>query len=158
MKWAVLVGGTGSNLEAMLKAGAPISLVVSHRAGVRALDIAAQYRVPAITVLPKDFASRTAYDDYLLRLLVDCGIDAVALAGFMRWMGSNIVEAYRGRLVNIHPSLLPAFAGLHAIEQAYDAGVFWTGVTVHFVDEGHDTGPIIAQSVVPRYAQDTVED
>ncbi len=158
MKWAALVGGYGSNLEAMLEYGNPISLVVSHKANVRALEVAQKFGIPSKTLLPKSFATRQAYDQALLNLLNDEGIEALALAGYLRWLDSSTVNYYLGRAINLHPALLPAFPGLNAIEQAFDYGVFWTGVTVHFVDNGHDTGPIIAQAAVPRYREDTVDD
>ncbi len=158
MKWAVLVGGYGSNLEAMLQYGNAVDLVVSHKANVRALEVAEHYGVPSRVLLPKHFASREAYDQALLSTLEEEGIEALALAGYLRWLDSAVVRRYRGRSVNLHPSLLPSFSGLDAIEQAFQHGVLWTGVTVHFVDEGHDTGPIIAQAAVPRYREDALED
>ncbi|MCL4494775.1 MAG: phosphoribosylglycinamide formyltransferase [Firmicutes bacterium] len=158
MKWAALVGGYGSNLEAMLEYGNPISLVVSHKANVRALDVAQRFRVPCMTLLPKSFPTKEAYDQALLNLLVDEGIEALALAGYLRWLGPAVVNDFMGRAVNLHPALLPAFPGLNAVEQAFDYGVLWTGVTIHFVDNGHDTGPIIAQAAVPRYREDTLDD
>ncbi len=158
MKWAALVGGYGSNLEAMLEYGNPISLVISHKKDVRALDVAQSFGIASQTLLPKSFVSREAYDQALLNLLIDENIEAVALAGYLRWLDASTVAYYMGRALNLHPALLPAFPGLNAIEQAFDYGVFWTGVTVHFVDNGHDSGPVIAQVPVPRYREDTVED
>jgi phosphoribosylglycinamide formyltransferase-1 len=158
MKWAVLVGGTGSNLRALLQTGFPVSLVVSHRPGVGALAIAQAHHIPHAVITPKPFGKdREAYDAALREVLHQHQIEAVALAGFLRWLTATTVDHFRGRIVNIHPSLLPAFAGLHAIERAYAAGVLWTGVTVHFVDEGQDTGPVIAQTPVPRYPDDSLE-
>lgn len=149
MRWAVLVGGTGSNLAAMLEAKIPVSLVVSHRAGVPALAIAEGYHVPARVLEAKAMRDRERYDEELRNILDTHRIEAIAMAGFMRWLTPKTVQTYRGRVVNVHPSLLPAFPGLHAIEQAYRHGVRWTGVTIHFVDEGQDTGPIIMQVPVP---------
>ncbi len=158
MKWAALVGGYGSNLEAMLEYGNPMALVISHKANVRALDVAKKFQVPSVTLRPQEFVTREAYDQALLELLRAEGIEALALAGYLRWLESRVVRQFLGRAINLHPALLPSFPGLHAIEQAFDHGVFWTGVTVHFVDDGHDTGPVIAQAAVPRYREDTVED
>lgn len=158
MKWAALVGGYGSNLEAMLEYGNPVHLVVSHKANVRALEVAEKYHIPATVLLPKEFRVREAFDQALLNLLQRENIDALALAGYLRWLDPAVIAQYRGRAINLHPALLPSFPGLGAVEQAYRHGVFWTGVTVHFIDDGHDTGPIIAQAAVPRYREDTLED
>lgn len=157
MRWAVLVGGTGSNLAAMLTAKIPVSLVVSHRAGVPALTIAESYQVPTEVLEAKKFRDRERYDEELRHILDGYQIEAIAMAGFMRWLTPRTVATYRGRVVNVHPSLLPAFPGLHAMEQAYQHGVRWTGVTIHFVDEGKDTGPIIMQMPVPIYPGQTYE-
>lgn len=158
MKWAVLVGGTGSNLKAILEYGISISLVVSHRDNVGALKIAEDYGVPAVVLLPKNYPDRAGYDQALRKVMDRFGIEAIAMAGFLRWLHPDSIQAFPYRIVNIHPSLLPAFAGLHAIEQAYAHGVRWTGVTVHFVDEGQDTGPIIAQIPVQRLSHDSLEE
>lgn len=157
MKWAVLVGGQGTNLEAILAAGLSVDLVISHRAGVRALAVADGYGVDREVLLPRDFPDRDRYGQALRARLGERGIEAVALAGFMRWLDPGTVDAYRGRIFNVHPSLLPAFAGLNAIAQALAYGVVWTGVTVHLVDEGEDTGPIVAQEPVPVLESDTEE-
>ena len=158
MKWAVLVGGTGSNLRALLESGFPVSLVISHRSGVKALAVAQQHNVPERVILPKGYAERAQYDAALASALEAFGIEAIAMAGFLRWLGSDMTRRYRGAIVNLHPSLLPAYPGLHAIERAFDEGVLWSGVSVHFVDEGHDTGPLIAQMPVARLVSDTLED
>ena len=158
MRWAVLVGGAGTNLQALLAAGCPISLVVSHRAGVKALDIAQEHGVPHAVLVAGDFASREQYDAALTALLTDRSIERVAMAGFLRWLTPEFTAQWGGRVLNLHPSLLPAYRGLHAVERAYRDGVLWSGVTVHFVDEGHDTGPIVAQIPVPRFARDSLSD
>lgn len=157
MRWAVLVGGTGSNLKALLESGFGVDLVVSHRSGVGALAVAEAAHIPTVVLKGGDFSSRQDYDRALCEVLADAAIERVAMAGFLRWLTPHVVTQYRGRLMNIHPSLLPAFPGLHAIEQAFQAGVMWTGVTIHLVDEGHDTGPILAQCPVPRLLDDTIE-
>lgn len=158
MRWAVLVGGTGSNLKALLAFGLRVDLVVSHRPGVGALDIAAEHGVPARVILPKDYADRLAYDQAVCACLEEFGIEAVAMAGFLRWLSPAVTARYRGAILNLHPSLLPSYTGLHAIERAFTDRVLWSGVTVHFVDEGHDTGPIVAQVPVPRLLEDTPAD
>ncbi|MBX5467769.1 MAG: phosphoribosylglycinamide formyltransferase [Firmicutes bacterium] len=149
MKWGVLVGGQGTNLRALLEAGIEVVVVVSHRQGVGALDIAARWGVPAIVLLPRDYPDRAAYGEALRSILADYRVEAVALAGFLRWLDPKTVAAYKNRILNVHPSLLPAFPGLDGVDQALAGGVRWTGVTVHVVDEGHDTGPIVAQCPVP---------
>lgn len=158
MRWAVLVGGAGSNLRAILESGFPVELVVSHRAGVGALDIAAQYQIPTRVILQRDFPQREAFDAELRRQLGEHAIERVAMAGFLRWLTPATIQHFDGAIVNLHPALLPAFPGLHAIERAYEAGVLWSGVSVHFVDEGQDTGPLVAQIPVPRLPQDSLEE
>jgi phosphoribosylglycinamide formyltransferase-1 len=152
---AVLVSGRGSNLEAILEAperdGFParVAVVVSDRERAPALDRARRHGVPAVFLNPKDYAGRTAYDAALLALLEAHRVELACLAGFMRILTPGFVRALAGRILNVHPSLLPAFPGLAAQRQALDHGVKVTGATVHFVDEGVDTGPIIFQAAVP---------
>ena len=155
VRWAVLVGGTGSNLEALIQKGISVELVVSHKRQVRALEIARRHHIWHETLLPASYADRDAYGQALRRLLDGAKIDAIALAGFMRWLDPLTVETYRNRIFNIHPSLLPAFSGLNAVAQALAYGVGWTGVTVHLVDEGEDSGPIVAQEPVKVQPGDT---
>ncbi|MDA8205932.1 MAG: phosphoribosylglycinamide formyltransferase [Thermaerobacter sp.] len=158
MRWGVLVGGTGSNLKAMLTSGFSVSLVISHKAGVKALEIARDYGLESCVLMPKDYPDRQAYDAALVEQLSRFGIERVAMAGFLRWLTPETIARYPGAIVNLHPSLLPAYPGLHAIERAFSDGVLWSGVTVHFVDEGHDTGPIVAQVPVPRLVGDALAD
>lgn len=158
MRWAVLVSGTGSNLAAILESKLPVELVLSNRADAPALDMAREHGVPTRVLLAGHYADRRAFDGALCEILEAFGIEAVALAGFLRWLTRVVVDRYPGTLLNLHPSLLPAYPGLHAIERAFRDRVLWTGVTVHFVDEGHDSGPIVAQSPVPRYVHDTLAD
>jgi phosphoribosylglycinamide formyltransferase-1 len=161
LRVAVLASGRGSNLEAILEAGrhrnfpARVVLVVSDRERARALDVAAAQGVLTVFLNAKDFGDRDAYDAALGRLLDEHRIGLVCLAGFMRILGRAFVRAWQGRLMNIHPSLLPAFPGLHPQRQALAHGAKITGATVHFVDEGIDTGPIILQSSVPVEPGDT---
>jgi phosphoribosylglycinamide formyltransferase 1 len=155
MGLGVLVSGSGSNLQAILDAqkrgelSAEVRLVVSNIPGVKALERAAAAGVPSRVLSHKAFPSREAYDDALVAALNEAGVELVALAGFMRIVTPRFLQAFPGRVVNIHPSLLPAFPGLHAQRQALLAGATESGCTVHFVDEGCDTGAIIAQAKVP---------
>ena len=159
----VLASGRGSNLQAILDAcarpGFParVVVVVADRERAPALEHARQHRVPAIWLNPKDFGDRAAYDEALRRLLDEHRVGLVCLAGFMRILTPGLVRAYAGRIVNVHPSLLPAFPGLAAQRQALEHGVRVAGATVHFVDEGVDTGPIILQASVPVHPDDTEE-
>jgi phosphoribosylglycinamide formyltransferase-1 len=151
----VLVSGSGSNLQAILDAvrdgrlGAEVRLVISNVAGVRALERAQAANVPTQVLLHHDFANRDAFDQALVTALKEAHVDWVALAGFMRILSTRFLQAFPERIVNIHPSLLPAFPGLHAQRQALEHGAKVSGCTVHFVDEGCDTGPIIMQAAVP---------
>ena len=159
----VLASGRGSNVQAILEAcarpGFParVVVVVGDRERAPALERARQHRVPAIWLNPKDFGDRAAYDEALRRLLDEHRVGLVCLAGFMRILTPGLVRAYAGRIVNVHPSLLPAFPGLAAQSQALEHGVRVAGATVHFVDEGVDTGPIILQASVPVHPDDTEE-
>jgi phosphoribosylglycinamide formyltransferase-1 len=150
----VLVSGTGSNLQAILDAiaagtlNARVKLVISNRAGVQALERAQSAGVRALTIPHKDFPSREAFDRALVSALREAEVDWVVLAGFMRVLTAEFLHAYPGRIINIHPALLPAFPGLDAARQALDYGVKITGCTVHFVDQGVDSGKIIAQRAI----------
>ncbi len=137
--------------------GARVVVVVADRERAPALEHARQHRVPAIWLNPKDFGDRAAYDEALRRLLDEHRVGLVCLAGFMRILTPGLVRAYAGRIVNVHPSLLPAFPGLAAQRQALEHGVRVAGATVHFVDDGVDTGPIILQASVPVHPDDTEE-
>ena len=163
MRLAVLVSGSGTNLQAILDAArerrlqAEVAVVVSNRAAAKALDRARDAGVEALVLGHKEFASREAYDAALVALLRARGVDLVVLAGFMRIVTPVLLDAFPDRVVNIHPSLLPAFPGLDAQQQAFSAGVAVSGCTVHLVDGGMDTGPILAQAVVPVHAADDVD-
>lgn len=151
----VLVSGSGTNLQALLDAvadgrlPAKIGVVVSNVANVRALDRARAADVPSIVVDHKAFPSREAFDAAIVDVLRAHEVRCVVLAGFMRLVTPVLLDAYPHRVVNIHPALLPAFPGIHAQRQALEYGARVTGCTVHFVDAGMDTGPIIAQTPVP---------
>ncbi|MEW9031589.1 MAG: phosphoribosylglycinamide formyltransferase [Planifilum fimeticola] len=154
MSIAVFASGSGSNFQALVEASRakgwpePIRLLVCDRPGAGVLERAEKLGVPSLLVDPKRFATKAEYEAEILARLRREGIRRLILAGYMRLIGPTLLDAYRWRIVNIHPSLLPAFPGKDAVGQALDYGVKWTGVTVHFVDEGMDTGPIIAQEPV----------
>jgi phosphoribosylglycinamide formyltransferase-1 len=148
---AVLASGTGSNLQALLdhsRVGPAVRLVVSDRADAKALDRARTAGVEAVHHDPSAFATRDAHDEALAFLLRGRGIDLICLAGYMRILSPVIVRAFWGRMLNIHPSLLPAFPGANAVRDALAWGVKLTGCTVHLVDEEVDHGPIVAQEAV----------
>jgi len=163
LRVGVLASGRGSNLQALLDAGsradypARVVVVVSDREDARALARARAAGVSSLFVNPKDHGDRAAYDAVLTKTLEHHEVGLVCLAGFMRILSPVFVRAWQGRLMNIHPSLLPAFPGLHAQRQALHHGVRIAGATVHFVDEGVDTGPIVLQAAVPVEATDTEE-
>ena len=160
---AVLCSGRGSNLQAILDAcaapGFPacVALVLSDRERAPALDRAQRAGVAARFVNPKDFGDRAAFEAALVAELERHGVELVCLAGFMRVLGPEFIRRFQGRIMNVHPSLLPAFPGLAAQRQALAYGVRVAGATVHFVDEGVDTGPIILQASVPVHPDDTEE-
>lgn len=151
----VLVSGGGSNLQALIdrmEAGvldATIQTVISNIPGVQGLERAAKHGIFSQTLSHRDYPDREAYDRVLVRALRDAGAQAVVLAGFMRLVGPELLAAFPGRVLNIHPALLPSFPGLHAQDQAAAYGVRLAGCTVHFVDEEVDHGPIIIQAAVP---------
>jgi len=156
----VLVSGTGTNLQAILDAisagtlNAQVKVVISNRPGVLALSRARNAGVEALTISHKDFVDREAFDHALVRALRKADVNWIVLAGFMRVLTPEFLGAFPGRIINIHPSLLPAFPGMDAQKQAFNYGVKITGCTVHFVDHGVDSGRIIAQRAVPVEAGD----
>lgn len=151
---AVLASGSGTNLQAIIDAAesgelpATIAAVFSDKDDAYALERAKKHAIEAVHINPNDFASRLDYDDQLVVQLKAREIDLVVLAGYMLIVGPQIVRAFPGRIMNIHPALLPSFPGLHGVRDAIEYGVKITGVTVHFVDEGLDTGSIILQGAV----------
>lgn len=163
LQLAVLVSGSGTNLQAVLDAvesgrlDARVRLVVSNRPDVLALERAERAGVPTRCLPHQQFPSRESFDQALVGLLKEAGVEWIVLAGFMRMLTPVFLRAFDGRIVNIHPSLLPAFPGTRAQEQALHYGVKVTGCTVHFVDEGVDTGPIIGQRAVSVLDGDSVE-
>lgn len=158
----ILFSGRGSNFEAIadnVAAGrldAEIGLVISNREEARGLSIARERALPAVCI-PSKGVPREEYDRRLVEELKRRGVELVCLAGFMRLLSAEFCRAFPSRILNIHPSLLPAFPGLDAQKQALDHGVKVSGCTVHFVDEQLDSGPIVLQAAVPVFDQDTVE-
>ena len=157
MSVVVLISGRGSNLQAILRAGVAVSGVISNEAGAKGLEIAAQHGVRTRVVDHRGFASRERFDAALGDEIDRFAPKLVALAGFMRILTPGFVERFAGRLVNIHPSLLPAFPGLDTHERALAAGVKVHGCTVHFVTADLDHGPIIVQAAVPVRPGDTAD-
>ena len=160
MRVGVLLSGRGSNLQALLDAGTAswkVALAVSNVPGAAGLARAEAAGVPVRTVPHRDFADRAAFEEALDAELRAAEVELVVLAGFMRVLGPEFVARWRDRLVNIHPSLLPAFRGLGTHRRALEAGVRWHGCTVHFVRAELDAGPIILQAAVPVHPDDTEE-
>ncbi len=169
LKLGVLVSGGGTNLQAILDAAesgqitnAGVSLVISNNSGAYALERAQKHGIPAVCISPKSYDSREEFHKALLSELQSHQIDLVVLAGFLVAVPPVIVEAYPNRIINIHPSLIPSFCGtgfygLRVHEGVLDRGVKVTGATVHFVDTGTDTGPIILQKAVEVQEGDTPE-
>ncbi len=158
----VLVSGRGSNLQAIIdtiergQLAAELAVVISDQADAYALERAKKHSIPAIPISAKGYkGKRNEYDALLVKELQDRGVELVCLAGFMRIITPTLLRAFPNRVLNIHPSLLPAFPGLHVQKAAIGHGARFSGCTVHFVDEGMDTGPIIIQAVVPVLDNDT---
>jgi len=151
----VLVSGAGTNLQALLDAGLPVSAVASNRAEVAALARARKARVPVAVFELDDYADRAERDVEMADWLASHDIELVVCAGYMHVLTPAFLERFTA--INVHPSLLPAFPGAHAVEDALAARVCETGATVHFLDEGVDTGPVIAQERVPIHRADTPE-
>ena len=154
---AVLASGTGSNLQALLDdpaVGASVVLVVSDRPAAIALDRARAHKVKAVALEPALYPSRDDFDAHLTALLEEEAIEFLVLAGYMRILGGVTVRAFRDRILNVHPALLPAFPGPHAVRDALLWGVKVTGATVHIVDEEVDHGPVVLQEPVPVLAED----
>jgi phosphoribosylglycinamide formyltransferase-1 len=159
----VLVSGSGTNLQAILDAvhegwlDAEVRVVISNKKDAFALERARKANVPTAVISHKEHATREAFDAALVETLRASGVEWVACAGFMRILTPVLLRAFESRVINIHPALLPAFPGVHAQQQALDYGVKITGCTVHFVDEGVDSGPIIGQRSIAVVDDDTLE-
>lgn len=161
---AVFASGNGSNFQALVEAGnnaalgpAEISLLITDQAQAFARDRARRLGVKELFIAPGSSQSKEAYEQALIGVLSKERIQLILLAGYMRILGQKFVDQYRYKIINIHPSLLPLYKGVHSIERAFNAREGETGVTVHFVDEKIDHGPIILQEKVPILAEDTVE-
>jgi phosphoribosylglycinamide formyltransferase-1 len=164
MRLAVFASGRGSNFQALLRASqegrlpaAEFVLLFSDKADAPALDIAREHGVATASLSPKSFANRAAYEEAALGILRERRVEAICLAGYRRLVGETLLKAYPGRILNIHPALLPAFPGLHGQRDALEYGAKISGCTVHFVDSGVDTGPIIIQKAVEVRDDDTEE-
>ena len=159
----VLASGRGSNFQAIIDAieagrlGARVGLLVSDRADSQALSRARRHEIKAVFLDPRAYGSREMFDQALVEILNAHQVELVCLAGFMRILTRTIIDAFPNRIMNIHPSLLPMFPGLHAQRQALEHGVKVSGATVHFVDAGVDSGPIILQASVPVSDDDSEE-
>ena len=161
LQLAVLASGRGSNFDALCQAiergdlNADIKVLVSDKENAPALDKARKRNIEAVYLNPRSYSNRDEYESDLVKLLKDQQVTVVALAGYMRLVGPVLLEHFQHRIVNIHPALLPAFPGLQAQQQAVDYGVRYSGCTVHIVDAGMDTGPILMQAVVPVLPDDS---
>lgn len=159
----ILISGRGSNMMSLVEAArspdypAEIVLVVSNRPEAQGLAWATAQGIPAIALDHKGYRSREEFDDQIDRLMKASGVDLIACAGFMRLMTPGLVENWRNRMINIHPSLLPSFKGLNTHERALAAGVRIAGCTVHAVRHEMDTGPVLGQAAVPVHGDDTAE-
>ncbi|MEI4802438.1 phosphoribosylglycinamide formyltransferase [Bacillus sp. NPDC077411] len=160
---AIFASGSGSNFQALVDAveagrlDAKLSLLVCDQPGARVIERANNHHVPCFSFSAKAYESKEAFEQEIVKKLQEYEIDWIILAGYMRLIGPTLLAAYGGRIVNIHPSLLPSFPGKDAVGQAIEAGVKVTGVTIHYVDAGMDTGPIIAQEAVTVSENDTRE-
>ena len=163
MKIAIFASGNGSNFQAIAEAilsgkiDATLCFLFCDNSKAYAIERARKMGIPVFTFTPKDFINRLAYEEQVLKHLRSYDVDLVVLAGYMKIVGPVLLSAYKKRILNIHPSLLPAFPGRYGIQEAFDSGVIETGVTVHFIDEGVDTGPVIAQERIEILPSDTVE-
>ena len=157
----VLISGRGSNLQAIIDASekgdisAKVAVVVSNKSDAYGLERAKKHKIPIAVFEPKKFSDKNTYELEIVKSFKQHKVDLVCLAGYMRIVGPVLLEHYQGKMINIHPALLPSFPGLHGQKQALEHGVKVSGVTVHFVDEGCDTGPIIVQAAVPVLENDT---
>ncbi len=163
IRLGVLVSGSGTNLQSIIdsiddgKLDAEICVIISNIAGVKSIERANRHNIPAIVIDHINFGTREDFDREVVAVLNSHSVDLVIMAGFMRILTPVLLRAFPLRIMNIHPALLPSFHGLHVQQKALDYGVKFSGCTVHFADEGVDTGPIIIQAVVPVHYNDTAE-
>lgn len=162
-KIAIFASGSGSNFQAICDAiqigqlDAEIMLLVCDKPGAKVIERARQVGIECFIFSPKTYPDKASFEREIVEKLLKLEIELIVLAGYMRLIGETLLQAYKNKMINIHPSLLPSFPGMDAIGQAYRAGVQKTGVTIHFVDEGMDTGPIIAQRELTIEQTDTLE-
>jgi len=163
LRLGVLASGGGTNLQSIIdrcadgSISAEIAVVICNNPDAGALQRAAQSGIASRCINHRDFSSREEFDSAVVKVLQETGVELVVLAGFMRIITRTFIDAFPDRVINIHPALLPAFPGLHVQQQAIDYGARFSGCTVHFVDGGVDTGPILIQAVVPVLQDDTAE-
>lgn len=163
LKLAALVSGRGSNLQSIIdgierkEISAEIAVILSNKSTAPALERGRKHGIESIFLDPKLYPDKPQYDRAMIRLLQSKAVDLICLAGFMRILGKEFIQTFRDKIINIHPSLLPAFPGLDAQKQALEYGVKVSGCTVHFVNEEVDAGPIILQAAVPVHDTDTAE-
>ena len=159
----VLVSGSGSNLQSIIDhiekglLRAVIQVVISNNPEAFALERCRKHGIPVVIIRHQDFPNREDFDGKMIEVLNARGVDLVVMAGFMRVLTPSFLKAFPMKIMNIHPALLPSFPGLHGQQKAFDYGVKFSGCTVHFADEGVDTGPIIIQAVVPVIESDTAD-
>jgi len=163
IKVGALVSGRGSNLQSIIDASeagkipATVVIVISNKPEAYALERAKKHKIDGVVVEDKKFKDKKSYELEILKVLEKYKVDLVCLAGYMKIVGPTLLSKYKGRMMNIHPALLPSFPGLHAQKQALEYGVKISGCSVHFVDEGTDTGPVIIQHAIPVEEGDTEE-
>lgn len=159
----ILASGRGSNFQSIIDSiasgflKANIAVLITDNSDAYAIERARKHNIDSLVLKPRDFTNKDAYYAHIARELKERGVELVVLAGFMRVIGKALIDQYKNKIMNIHPALLPSFPGLHGQKQAVDYGVRISGCTVHFVDEGMDTGPVIIQAAVPAYHDDTEE-
>lgn len=162
-KLGILISGRGSNMAAIIDninkgtLHADVAIVISNKPDAAGLSYAISSGIPTQVFEPSSFADQDSYETAIIGCLDSFGVDLVVLAGYMKLVGDPLLTTYEGRMVNIHPSILPSFKGLHAQQQALDYGVKITGCTVHYVTKEMDSGPIIMQASVPVLSNDTVD-
>lgn len=163
MRFAILASGNGSNFEAIVTSfenqelSGELAFVFSDQKDAYVLKRAEKHHIPSFSFSVKEKGGKKNYEKELLALLKKEKIDVVVLAGYLRILGEEIVHSFHNKIINLHPSLLPSFPGLHGIEDAFNYGVKVTGITIHYVDTGLDTGPIIAQKALEILPEDTLD-
>jgi phosphoribosylglycinamide formyltransferase-1 len=161
LKIGVLVSGSGSNLQSIIDniekglLDAVIMVVVSNNPHAYAIERAKKHQIPSVVMENKDYGSRDEFDGAMVNILKSYSVELVVMAGFMRVLSPVFLNSFHMKIMNIHPAVLPSFPGIHAQKRAADYGVKFSGCTVHFADEGVDTGPVIIQAIVPAYDDDT---